>query len=560
MLLELKVKNLAIIDELSLATGPGLNVLTGESGAGKSILIDAITLILGDRAGAEIIRDGTEEATVEALFDMPDDAELSAKLEEAGIETSENLIIKRVRHISGRNKAYINGSLTTLMVLSEIGRYLVDIYGQSEHQSLTRPESHVELLDSFGGHGKLRQEMASAYWKWASIKKELDGLRIRIKSGSEDRELLQFQSEEIGQAALKPGEEEELKKAHKRLKNAEKIKGLANGAERAIYSDSSSIVERIGIISNALKEAASVDGELGKTGERLASIVFELEDSAEVLRNLGNRDGTDPARLEELEARLDMIIKLKRKYGATIEEILRKKKDIDTTLGSIEDFKGMTKALEERLVVASDEISIAALTLSGARNEKASSLKEGMEAELTELGMSGAIFEVLIESEASPDGTARYTERGSDRVSFLISTNPGEKVKPLAKIASGGELSRIMLAMKSLSTKGRVETLVFDEVDTGVGGAMSDVVAKKLLKVSMLHQVFCITHLPQIAAYADRHYRVIKGQNAEGRTVTMVKYLSSKEREDDISRMLGGPSITETTRLHAKELLKLAGK
>lgn len=560
MLLEIRIKDFAIIDDLSVSLGPGFNVFTGETGAGKSIIIDAIDLILGDRAQTDLVRSGREEAHVEALFDISRLKSMHKMLEEAGIAPSDTLIIKRVIQRAGRNRVYINGGLATLVTLTEVGSRLVDIYGQSEHQSLTRPEEHVEFLDSFGGFGELREEMAKAYAAWARLKNELETLEADIKKTSEDRELLGFQSKEIEDAALAPGEDEELKTEKDRLQNSERIFNAAGGAEKALYSESGSVVERLGTMIKELQQVSRFDPGLEKTVEGLNSALYSLEEAAAFLRDFSSAVESDPARLEEVDARLDQINKLKKKYGPAIKEILEKKGAIDRQLGDITDFEDKLKDLRLRTGEAETRAASVSAELGGKRKRAAIELKKKIESELEGLGMKGCVFETVIEAETNPDGTPRVGERGADRVSFLISTNPGEGIKPLARIASGGELSRIMLALKGLTAAGRVPTLIFDEVDTGISGAMARVVGTRLKGVSAGNQVVCITHLPQVAAFADGHYNVSKVETEDGRTVTRVKELKGAERVEDLARMLGGEKVTDTTMKHARELIEAAEK
>lgn len=560
MLLEIRIKDFAIIDDLSVSFGPGFNVFTGETGAGKSIIIDAIDLILGDRAQTDLVRSGSEEAHVEALFDISRLKSMHKMLDEAGIAPSDTLIIKRVIQRAGRNRVYINGGLATLVTLSEVGSRLVDIYGQSDHQSLTRPEEHVEFLDSFGGFGELREEMAMAYATWAMLKSELEMLEAHIKKTSEDRDLLAFQSKEIEDAALAPGEDEELKTEKDRLRNSERISNATGGAEKALYSDSGSIVERLGTMIKELQQVTRFDTGLEKTVEGLNSALFLLEEAAAFLRDFSSKIESDPARLEEADSRLDQINKLKKKYGPAIKEILEKKVAIDKQLGDITDFEDKLKELWKKTGEAETRAAAVSARLTDNRNTAAVELKKKIESELDGLGMKGCIFETLVETETGPEGTPRFGEKGADRVSFLISTNPGEEVKPLARIASGGELSRIMLALKGLTAAGRVPTLIFDEVDTGLSGAMAGVVGTRLKGVSAGNQVICITHMPQVAAFADGHYYVSKTETGEGRMVTRVNELKKEERVEDLARMLGGEKVTDTTRKHARELAEAAGK
>ncbi|MBI5560126.1 MAG: DNA repair protein RecN [Deltaproteobacteria bacterium] len=559
MLLELNIKDLAIIDDLKVSLGPGLNVFTGETGAGKSIIIDAIDLVLGDRASSDSIRSGKDEARVEALFHTPGPGPMDSLLSASGIPSSGVLTIKRVIQRSGRNRVFINDCLSTLATLSDIGRRLIDVYGQSEHQSLTREEEHIEMLDEFGELGALRREMRDCFRKWSDLKRELDAVASDMKRSEEERELLLFQKKEIEDAALKDGDEEELKKERDKLKNAERLYAAANGAERALYSDGGSVLERLGALKKELADALRFDPSLDGAVKRLEAASFEIEDIAAFLRDYAGGIEGDPRRLEEAEARLDAIIKLKRKYGATVKEILERKGIIDGRLENITNCGERLKELTAGAERAREASALVSESLTQARKKAALRLKKGMEKELSELGMKGCVFEVLMDTDRK-DGTPHFGEKGSDRVTFHISTNPGEETKPLSRVASGGELSRIMLAMKNLTSAGRVGTLVFDEIDSGVGATTGHAVAKKLSAVSKTHQVLCVTHLAQIATFAENHYFVEKAANEEGRTVTRVRKLDSKERVECTARLLGGADVTETTRKHARELLGRAGR
>lgn len=562
MLVELSIKDFAIIEGLKIQFGPGLNIFTGETGAGKSIIMDAISLILGDRASNEIIRLGRDEAQVEALFDLgqPKGLALEAVLNEAGIPFSGDLVIKRVVQRAGRNRIYINGSLATLVTLTEVGRHLIDIYGQSEHQSLTRPEEHVEVLDAFGELAKLRSHMSVCYREYSGARKELDGLQLANRASAGRREFLDFQMKELSDAAIQPGEEERLKKEKERLRNSEKIRVVASQAEAGIYSEAGSVVERLGSMVKALKDVSALDDRLAATVEALQASLYQIEDAGAFLRDYAGSIEADPEGLELLEMRLDTINRLKKKHSAaTVDELLEKMAAIEKDLSLVAGFDEALKGIEARLVSAREKALEAAKHLSDARGAAAKILEGKMEAELASLGFKGAVFEVSIATETGTDPAPRITERGADRVNFFISTNPGEGIKPLARIASGGELSRIMLAMKSVAASGRVPSLIFDEIDTGVGGAMAQVVGVKLKEVSAGHQVICITHLPQIAAFAERHFAVEKKPTADGRTVTGVAELVAEgDKIEQISKMLGGLKVTDTTRKHALELVETA--
>jgi len=558
MLLELNILDLAIIDNLSISFGRGLSVFTGDSGAGKSIIIDAIDLVLGARAANDLIRSGKEEARVEALFSVASPEKVNGILGNSGIPFSDTLAIKRIIQKNGKNKIFINDCLSTLATLAALGRHLIDICGQSENQSLAREEEQIELLDSFGNLKDLRREMSDCYARWLGLKKELDTLSSRMKATDADRELFCFQSKEILDANLREGEEEELKTERERLRNAEKLLSAASGAEKALYSESPSVIERLGPLIKELKDAARFDPSLENAAARLTSALCEIEDIAADLRDYSSKIEADPGRLEELEARLDTIGKLGKKYGGTIKEILERKVLIDGKLKGIADYGARIRELSEKFEAAEKEAESVSESLTEERKKKAALLKKGIEREFSQLGMKGAVFESVIKTERNPGNTPSFGEKGADRVAFYISVNPGEEIKPLSKVASGGELSRIMLALKGLTSAGKVPTLIFDEIDAGIGAAMAQIVGKKLAAISSSHQVLCITHLAQIATFAGCHFFVEKVAKGE-RKVTRVKKLAPEERVEHMARMLGGSRITETAVKHARELLREKG-
>lgn len=561
MLIELRIKDFAIIDGLNIVFGPGLNVFSGETGAGKSIIIDALGLILGDRATNEIIRSAADEAQVEVLFDVSGASGIEAVLSEAGIRQSKELIVKRVVQRAGRNKIYVNGSLATLVTLTEVVRRLVDIYGQSEHQSLTRQDEHVEILDGFAVLQESRALMSEAYRRLAAVKKELESLKSNPLASAERASLLDFQIKELIEAALRPGEEEGLKKEYERLKNAGRIRTALDNSEQTIYSATGAITERLGAAISELKEVAAVDEQIHKTIGVLEECLFRMEDEAAFLRGHAQSVEADLDAMEAVAARLDLIIKLKKKYSCQdVAGLIAFTASVEKELAGLSGAGERTKALETEIAVLRERAAQAAARLSEARRGAAKELAARVESELATLGMKGTVFEVHIEADKNQDGSLRFGEKGADRVSFFISPNPGEAVKSLSRIASGGELSRIMLAMKGVTAVGRVPTLVFDEIDTGVSGAMAQVVGLKLKEASGRHQVICITHLPQIAAFADKHFAVSKRltAGANARTITSVKELDGAGRVDEIAAMLGGMKITDVTREHAQELIETA--
>ena len=568
MLTELNIKNFAIIDQLHVEFGPGLNVLTGETGAGKSILVDAINLLLGSRASPEMIRTGQEEASVEAFFELEGGKALEI-LDRLAPEKTDGLLIRRLIQRSGKSRAYLNGSSITLHMLEELGQELINIYGQHEHQDFLDPLRHIDILDRSSNLLILRQAFHEVYTQWAQATSALEELIGRQKQRSDRLELLSFQSKEICRANLKPGEEEEQISERARLVHAEKLHSIAHQGAEVLYGESGSVVERLKSTLQRLREGAKIDPALAPCIPAVESALFQSEDVASFLRSYAEKILFDPRRLEAIESRLDEIIKLKRKYGASIGEILAFKEKIDQEQKGLESVGEKISELEKRTSTLYTQALASAAELSQRRKKIARELSSKVEAELSTLGMKKVRFGVQIETEspkepAEPregrEQTPRLNEKGMDRVQFLISPNPGEELKPLAKIASGGELSRIMLAMKRIfAEEASVKTLIFDEVDAGIGGGIAEVVGRKLKEISSQHQVFCITHLAQIASLADAHYRVFK-KNQGGRTYVEVTPLNKAERLEEVARMLGGLKITEKTLDHAREMLKNALK
>lgn len=558
MLLELHIKDIAIIEDLHITFGPGLNILTGETGAGKSIIIDAVKLLLGDRATSDIIRGSSEEATVEALFEGSSLKAIAGFMERAGFPMEDTLLIKRTFSRTGKNRVFLNGSMATLGVLVEVGKGLIDIYGQHDYQSLIRAVEHIDYLDAFGGLMNLRDEVGGLYRELLALEGELNTLMASAKELAERQGFLTFQSKEIETAGLKVGEDEGLKRERDRLVHAERLFSLTATGHEFIYSSPGSVIERIGKVISGLKEALKFDETLLSTVETLQSLIYQLEDVANTLRDYSQGLNLDPGRLEEVEERLALIGRLKKKYGATIQEILEKKAMIDKELDGITQRDERIEGLKERVDVLRRKALNLAEGLSRKREEAGIRLKKRVEEELATLGMKGSLFEVRIEGIVAKDGGPRLTEKGVDRVEFYISPNVGEEPRPMAKIASGGELSRIMLALKGIIAGSYgVPTLIFDEVDSGIGGGVAEVVGRRLKDVSGGHQVLCITHLPQIAVYADTHYLVSKEVKG-GRTSVGIREVEGEERVMEVSRMLGGMKITDKTREHAREMLENA--
>jgi len=564
MLKELSIKNIAVIESVRVLFEPGLNVLTGETGAGKSILIDALTLLLGHRATTDVIRTGADSATAEAIFSLPRSGALVRRLAELGFPLEqEELILRRELSRSGRNRAYLNDSPATLAVMAEVGEALVEIHGQHETQALLRPTRHMELLDDFGDLLAERHSVAAGHEEWLACTRELEELRAEARERAQRQDLYQFQVREIDAATLRPGEEETLREERRRLQHAGRlIEGTAQ-AYALLAGENSSALGQGERAQGLLREMTKLDPGLDRIVQDLEATLIPLDDVTQSLRAYRGKIEVDPRRLEELDRRLDELIRLKRKYGDTVEAIVAFRNEAARTLEEIGQGEERAETLGRRLVALTPELTAATLTLSRRRKEAARKLESLVAREIHELGMAKARFQVQLSQEpAIPDAPSangsRVTARGVDLVEFLIAPNPGEEPRPLARTASGGELSRIMLALKVvLAATDQVPVVIFDEVDAGIGGRTADTIGRKLRQVAHGRQVISVTHLPQIACYADHHLQVEKRIRA-GRTAVGVVPLSGQERIQEVARMLGGESVTETSLRHARELLRSA--
>lgn len=563
MLKELNIKNFAIIDQLRVEFSAGLNVFTGETGAGKSIVVDALNLALGERASADLIRTGCEEATVEAAFALDDNnvSQITTLLSEQGIENDpeEDLIVRRVISSSGKNKVYINGSLANLGTLAALGQTLADIHGQHEHQSLLSLERQREMLDAFGSLAGLRDEVGAEYHRLMDVRKELAGFEAGERDRAQREDMLRFQKSEIESAALKPGEDESLVNEQKVLANAEKLAGLSRSTDELLYSSDASVLSGLTKAMSSLREIAAIDNRLAPALELCEAGRAQIEEAAREVSSYADRMEFDPDRLEQINDRLDLIQKLKKKYGSSIDDIIAFGAKSSMELERMERSTEEIERLKSEIQAIKFGLTSKAKELSKRRTAAAAVLEKKIETELAQLGMKNAVLSVKITQEEGGDTLdgRKLGPHGADRVEFLISPNPGEEPKQLARIASGGELSRIMLALKTILMEGdAIPTMVFDEVDAGIGGAVAEEVGKKLKRVASKRQVFCITHLAQIACMATSHYGVAK-QVKQDRTSTDVKLLDKKERVNEIARMLGGKSITDATIKHAEEMLRL---
>ncbi|TKC19845.1 DNA repair protein RecN [Robertmurraya kyonggiensis] len=556
MLSELSIKNFAIIEELSISFEKGLTVLSGETGAGKSIIIDAIHLIVGGRGSSEFVRHGKDKTEIEGLFQIDSDNHpLFARAEEFGIDVEEGMIVLR-REISksGKSVCRINGKLVTISTLREIGSTLVDIHGQHEHQELMDETKHLSLLDQFGGEEieLVSQEYISIYQSYVETLKRLKDLSENEQQMAHRLDLLSFQLDEIQNANLKLNEDEELIEEKRRLSNYEKLHEAINLSYSALQGDNKGL-DWLGLAMSHLEDAASIDTEYKETAETVSNSFYQLEDVMRSLRNELDSLEFDPERLSNIEERLNEINQLKRKYGKTIEEILEYGAKIEEELETLQNKETHIEKLQKELSIIKKDLAVEARELSNIRQKYAGELTDLIHKELKELYMEKTVFEVRFKSDYE-----NFTPVGSDKVEFYLSTNPGEPLKQLSKTASGGELSRIMLALKSIFSKHQgVTSIIFDEVDTGVSGRVAQAIAEKIYHVSVDSQVLCISHLPQVAAMADTHLYIAKNI-LDGRTRTSVKKLEENEKISEIGRMISGVEITDLTKEHAKELLQLA--
>ena len=561
MLIHLTISNFAIIGHLEIQFKPGLNILSGETGAGKSIIINAVNLILGGRASAELIRSGAEEARVEALFHVPLPSPLSPVLEEMDIPFHGELLIKRHLSREGRNRIVINGSMATLQLLSRLGQRMISISGQHEHQLLLKPENHLGLLDDFSGLSEHREELRNAFNEHQALREKRESLKKEIRDKEDRQDLARFQREEIEKAMLRRSEEEALEAEKKRLLYAEKLMEEVREAYGALYERDDSVLSSLSQSVRRLERGADVEERLKAIVKALGSAKAEIEESAMELRELQRGIVMDPRRLEEVEERLQLIRKLKRKYGASIEEVLLLKDRLAEQMDNLDQQREELGRLESRIQEAEKALITKATLLSRKRRQAAGRFEDSVKEEFAVLSLGGTRFEVQFHDPAESLNAAReelmrrLRPDGLDRVEFMLSPNVGEDLKPLSKIASGGELSRIMLAVKSiLARTSSVESIVFDEVDSGIGGATAEVVGDKLRALAEYHQILCITHLPQIASKGKTHFMVEK-QVLEGRTRTVITELDYEERVKEVARLLAGKKVSPKAVAHARELL-----
>ncbi len=564
MLTELSIKNFAIIDDLSIQFSDGLTILSGETGAGKSIIINAVNLLLGSRATSKMIRTGADFAEIEALFQISPASTAAEILQNQEIEPSEGLLIRRVISSNDRHRVYINGRLATMQLLNKITKNLASISGQHAHQQLLNETRHLLILDQFGNLMPIREQIHNCYHNIVPLIHALSDLKASRQKQHEHMALMEFEKKEIEDADISANEDEILRQEQIRLKNAGMLNQIVKSSIQALYTGDGAIAEKLGEIRRQIENAARTDKLLSTPSEALTDATFQIEDIAQQLRAYIDGIDFDEGRLDEIESRLDLINRLKRKYGTTLESLFLHLDQINQAFSDFDNRDEEISDTEKQLGRRHEQLVAIANKLSEKRKQSATRLSKKIERELNALKMPKTRFEVaFIQAPAAPK-TSPYltingktiTDEGAEQAYFMIAPNVGEDLKPLSQIASGGELSRVILALKSITTDADASgTMIFDEVDAGIGGDVAAVVGKKLSTLATTNQVICITHLAQIAAFGRHHFKISK-QIENRRTCTRIKPLDDKERLEEIARMIGGEKITPTTRNHARELLE----
>ena len=552
------VENYAVVERVRVRFHAGLNLLTGETGSGKSIVVDALALVLGGRASADMVRSDTPRARVAAIFEAPRDSALLGLLEQAGAPVEDGeLFIEREVLAGGKSRAFLGNRPVTMALLREIAPFLGDIHGQHEQQQLFSSEAQLQSLDDFAALEPEREQVGGLFRRWKSIGSELEELNRSEQEKLRMADLWSFQFKEIDAAALKPGEDTQLEQERVVLRNVAKLQENANAAYAALYEEQESVSTQLRTALKKVEELARIDASLQRVVETLKSAAIGVDDASDTIRDYMDKLEADPKRLDEIESRLALLERLKRKYGSDLSDVLAFLEDVRTKLEGIETAGERRTRLEQDLAAASAAYQERAAALTGARKAAADKLAKKVETELDSLALESAVFRIDLRE-------ANWSENGADRVEFLISANAGEEPRALDKVASGGELSRIALALKTslgyAGSRARANavqrTLVFDEIDTGIGGGVAEAVGRRLKRLSASSQVLCVTHLAQVAGFADHHYSVEK-REVKGRTVAEVEELTGEARTREIGRMLSGQKVTPEALKHAEQLIRL---
>ncbi len=573
MLKTLSIKNYALIDSAEKEFSSGLNIITGETGAGKTILIDALNLVLGDRASTETIRKGAEKAVVEATFSVASNKKVKTFLAEHELDVTDDVILRREISSKGQTRCFVNDTPVSVAQLKEVGNYLVDLHGQHEHQSLLRKETHIDLLDDFGGLEGIVAEYRKSYDSLQELFSTFDDLRQKERLLKERKDLYEFQIKEIDAVNPQPGEEATLETELRILENAEKLFATTSQLYQIFYEGEGAVFDQLVKARNQLEDLATIDKTFEEARNECSSAVAIVDELTKLLQNYNAKIEFNPERLEQIRERLGQLSLLKKKYGGSIDSIIQQREQLQKEFSIAENFESTLQKLEADIESERRRCSAAAQRLSTKRHEMTGNIAKSVVAELTKLGIPNARFEIAVEnrvldnSKVGVDGQRVFvklgkdsyesTPQGIDFVEFFLSTNVGEDLKPLVKVASGGEVSRIMLALKSILAKSdRLPSLVFDEIDVGISGRVAQAVGKSLKNLSQFHQIVAITHLPQIASMADTHFVVEKAES-HGRTTSRLRKLDDDECVREVAKLMSGEEITEAGLEGARELMGL---
>lgn len=567
MLKSLQIKDYALIENINVIFNSGLNIITGETGAGKSILIDAMSLLLGERASIDVVRKGSQKSIVEGIFDVTGNKKVINLLKENDIDYMDEMIVRREISLKGSNRCFINDTPVTLNLIKELGYFLVDLHGQHEHQSLLRKETHIEMIDEFAGLENELNEFRNLSKQLRKKLNDLNELKHRENLFKEKRDLYEFQIKEIDAVDPKPGEEDELEKELNILENSEKLLQLTSEVFLELYEADESLYDKLGEIKNKITDLSKIDSSFNEKNNEIQSALTLLNDVSDFLRSYKDNIDLESNKLSEIRERLTSFVMLKKKYGGSIEKVIEHRKKIGEEFNLIEGFDDKLKTLSNEIEILRKECGDIAAKLTSKRIMASKEIKKGVEESLKYLGINEAKFETIFNYDFSQNEDndyiivkgkkTKFTNRGVDKVEFHLTTNLGEDVKPLQKVASGGEVSRVMLSLKMILAKSdRLPLLIFDEIDTGVSGRIAQKVGQSLKELSKHHQIIAITHLPQIAGSADHHYFVIKKEK-DNRSTTSIKKLNPEERISEVAKLLGGEVITDANLKSAKELMDI---